>query len=559
MAFRFAVERHAPHLAGVALAALTLVSGYLPMTDLPMHEGVVGLLRHFGDESYMPKGLYVLNFGHPNQLFYVLALGLAYVVSTATAVKIVVAASQFLIFVGGAWLADYVGRSRWGALLLTPLALGFTYYWGLVANLIGYAGLLLALPMLDRDAKRPSAKGALRTTAVLVGLFFAHESIFVSAAAVVGMLALFRRSWLSFALALLPSIFAAAIAIGHALWQERFFTPVQASSPVTYMRLTTKIESIPNVLFGSHETIERLLLTLIAALALGVFFAARFKEPRERPAAEPVPSDKLGRAQAALFLYRFELIALVHLLAYFIVPFTWNGATLIHERFFGPAWALVVVVATPRSETPRLGKFIGAVLPVAVLALSWPQFVDATRTHRDLDAIIARIPKNSAVTQTTHDRVFYRTRVYSVSTGPARIVAVRGGRVGLTLTFSPISPVQTNPAYRWDEYTYRITFGGSGTLRPAYDLDRWEWIVVHSRDPEIRRIVTEAFVPDAELVMERGEWVLFHSTHTIVPLLSAEPPPPPPMETMSERVARLGRDRRGTAPAKARPAPPPLP
>jgi hypothetical protein len=530
-------EQHAPLVAGLSIASMTLLARYLPMSDLPMHEGVVGLLRHYGNDAYMPNGLYVLNFGHPNQLFYVLAAALAYVVSTSMAVKLVIAASQVLIFVSGARFADYLGRSRWSALLLTPLALGFTYYWGLVANLIGYAALLFTLPTFDRCAKNPSGRGVAKTCGLLLVLFFAHESMFVSAGAMIGILALHRRTVRDFALAVFPALFAASLTLLHSVWSKSLITRGQAPIPVTYLSFKQKIVSLPNVLFGTHSEIERLLLTFLVLVGAAVFAAARWKDPVEE--IEPGES----RARQLLFRYRFETIGLVHVAAYFFVPFTWRGVTLLHERFLGPGWALFVIVAAPKLAAPRIGKFVAAMAPVSVIAISWPQFVDASRTYSDLDSIIAHIPKGAAVTQSCIDRVFYRTRVFSVGTGPARIAAEKGGRVGLSLVFSPISPVMINPAYRWDEYNFRIAYNGSSTLRPSYDLVRWEWVVVQSRDPDLRAMIKLAMQPDADFVDAKGEWLLFRSKHPQAPLLSAEPPPPPSdrYETLGDRVASMMR------------------
>src|SRR5262245_28847346 len=103
------VERFAPLTVGLVFALPTLLARYLPMNDLPLHEGVVGVLRHYSDARYFPPGLYRLNLGHPNQLFHVLACLLSYVVSTSMACKLVVAAAQILIFVGGARLASHLG------------------------------------------------------------------------------------------------------------------------------------------------------------------------------------------------------------------------------------------------------------------------------------------------------------------------------------------------------------------------------------------------------------------------------------------------------------------
>lgn len=543
---RTKMERLAPLIAGVCLALPTLLSRYLPMSDLPLHEGAIGLLRHFGDPVYMPEGLYRLNLGHPNQLFHCSAALLAFVFSTSTAVRIVVAAAQILMFVAGARLADYLGRSRWSVLLLAPLALGFTYYWGLVANLIGFAGFLLALPTLDRAARKPSLRGMLASCGVLLALYFAHESIFVCTALVVGIFTvLLPLSPKKTAMRIAPAVFAAAVAFGHLLWQKQFFTAGQMKAPVSYMTGWGKIRFFPNVLFGSYDLVEQLILLATAFIAIGLMLSARLREktPNDAPAAESVdgdvPTDRVRRIRAKLYEHRFEVVAALHLIAYFAVPFNWNGATLVHERFLGPAWAIFVIAASPRGEFPRLGKVVNAVVPIGILLLAWPQFVDANRTYSDLDVLIAKIPKGSAVTQTALDKPIYKTRVYSASTAPARIIAEVGGRIGVSLLISPISPVQLRPEWQWSEYDKRTTYLGSKTLKPAHDLEYFEWVVAQSRDPFTRDLIMIALSPEADFVVAKGEWLLFHSRKKILPLKTHEVPAPQSMETALDRVYDL--------------------
>jgi hypothetical protein len=74
-------------------AAPVLLVRYPPMGDLPFHESLVALLRHFGDTSWEPAGLYTLNLGVPNQLFHFLAYALSLVVSPKTACRWLVAAA----------------------------------------------------------------------------------------------------------------------------------------------------------------------------------------------------------------------------------------------------------------------------------------------------------------------------------------------------------------------------------------------------------------------------------------------------------------------------------
>ena len=182
---RVARDYAAPTIAGVALAAPTLLARFPPMTDLPLHDAVIGMLRHLHDPAYFPPDLYRLNLGHPNQLFHLSAWAFSYLFGVDGGCKVVIALAQVGILVGGARLAHHLGRSPWAALLLAPLALGWSYFWGLVANLVGFALLLFALPTLDRAVSHPSARGFLRSSLWMVALYLAHESVMVVACSAV--------------------------------------------------------------------------------------------------------------------------------------------------------------------------------------------------------------------------------------------------------------------------------------------------------------------------------------------------------------------------------------
>src|SRR5271170_649524 len=106
------MERAAPWNAGALIALPVLLFHYPPMADLPAHEAVVGLLRHWGDPRFAPPSVYALNLGQPNQLLYFFILPLAFVVSTATATKIAVAATLLLLPVSAARFADHLRVTR---------------------------------------------------------------------------------------------------------------------------------------------------------------------------------------------------------------------------------------------------------------------------------------------------------------------------------------------------------------------------------------------------------------------------------------------------------------
>ncbi len=539
------LDRYAPLVAGLVIAIPTLAAYYPPMSDLGLHEGVVGILRHWGDEAYFPRGLYVLNLGHSNQLFHVSAALLAFVFDTRWALKIIIALAQVLIFHSGARFADHIGRSRWSALLLAPLALGFTYHWGLVANLVGYAAFLYALPAIDRFVQSPTVRAALLISALLVLLFFAHGSVFVTATAVIGFFTfchpLDRRRT---TIRLLPVAFAAVFSAGHLLWERSLFTAGQVPSPTSFLPFLLKLRYFPNALFGSHELFAQLLLLALCVVALAALLVTRFAETREGDETrlgDPAAESGLRRARGWIYRHRFAAIGVAYLVGYFVMPFNWRGTTLLHERFLGPAWALLVLSAAPRGIPSRLAKLTSAVVPLSILVVTWPQFLDSDQSGRDLGALMEEIPKGSAVAACIVDRSMFATRVYSASVSVARTVAVRGGRMGMSLTISPISPVQVNPAYRWDEYETRTFIFGSSAMKPEHDLDRFGWILAQSRAPHIRAFLLPALYPDAVLVDARGEWMLFRSRHELVPLTSGDVPLPRKMDSVADRLMRLER------------------
>lgn len=556
---RAALAENAPILAGIALAIPTLAAFYPPMNDLPMHEGVVGILAHAGDEAFFPASIYQVNLGHPNQLFYYLAWFFTFVVSPAVACKVVIAGSQIATLWAAARFADHLDRSRWGALLVAPLALGFTYWWGLVTNLLGFAAFLFVLPALDEAARAPSPRGMARTCGLLLLVYLAHESLYVAAVGVLIALAIvLPLSWKATTMRLAPAGLAIGLAGAHQWWAARFFTGViKQSSPTVFLPLSEKLRFFPTVLFGSHDLSAQLLLLGLAFTGVAALVFARTREPPS-PAGDgedtfgpddrdlPFPRTGFGRLQARCHHYRFELLGLVFLVMYFIVPFSWRGATLLHERFLGPAWALLVVCAAPHRNVRLVPKLAASVLSIGIMLLSWPQFVDSGATGRDLDALVVRIPRGSAVASCSFKTQLVETRIFSPSVGPARTVAVIGGRSSLTLTVSPISPVLIPPAYRWDEIETRHQRGASGFV-PAHDLRFYGFLIAQVNQGEAQALMEGALAPDADLVEKRGEWMLFRSKHPLEPITMPPPPPPGRLETLAARIEFLA-SQTGAAP-----------
>jgi hypothetical protein len=373
-------------------------------------------------------------------------------------------------------------------------------------------------------------------------LYLAHESSLLNALGFLAVLVVARPLDLrATALRVLPILASAAFAIAHFLWSRKFLTGGQIVLPPDFPSPWEKLKALPADLFGSHDAVTRVLLFGLGVLAMLSLLVTRVRADAPLDEAAPTSGGRLGRLQGLLLRYRFEAFAFALLLTAAVSPDRYQGATLLHQRFLAPAWALFALAAAPRGAPSRLAKLATACLPVGMALLSWPQFLDSDQTYRHLDELMARIPMNNSVALAVVDRPLYRTRVYSAGTGPARSVVLRGGRSAVGLYTSPISPVQIRREYRWDELDVRMILSGSMTLMPSHDLKRFEWVVAESRDPRVREALIVAFQPDADYVATSGEWMLFHSTHPQVPMTSADMPPSAVKDTIFDRVSYMVR------------------
>src|SRR5579862_8729668 len=189
------------------------------MGDLAFHEAGIALLRHFGDPRFEPPGLYRLNLGEPNQLFHLIGYALSFSCSTDWACKLIVAATIALVATGASHLASHLGVTRWGAVIVTPLAVGWMARWGLVANLLGFACLLWGLPTLLRAMPEPTPRLAARAAGLVALLYLAHEASMLLYGAFGLALAFLsprtRRDPRALSLACAPSALAAVLATAY--------------------------------------------------------------------------------------------------------------------------------------------------------------------------------------------------------------------------------------------------------------------------------------------------------------------------------------------------------
>ncbi|MBV9946130.1 MAG: hypothetical protein JOZ69_04705, partial [Myxococcales bacterium] len=522
----------------------------------------IGLLRHWGDPVMLPPGLYLRNLGEPNQLFHLVGWALSYALSTRWTVKVLVAAAVTAIPVSSATLARYLGRSPLAALAVAPMALGWLFSWGLVANLIGLACLLPLLPALDRYAARPTPRGAIAALGGVGLLFLAHEAMmFVYGLMAALLAALAPWSWRRTPARLLPALAVLGVHAASIRRQAHFLTPAVSRMPVLWNSFWQKIAHIPYTVLPATDRPVLLGMVALCAVWIGSFLWVRRRERRDAPpGAEPAfgntptvaerrpgdapPPSRLDAARAALFARRFELLALTCFVAYLAFPASLSGATFVYQRFFPPAYAVFALTAAPRDLWTRLAQTARVtlgVLPVATLLVALPAFADSDRVYRELEALLPLIAPGSAIASIDLGPGD-PTRTYSLGTAGGRALATRGGRLAYAFTDSPISPVVVDKNYQWNGPLIRIGLD-SWSFRPAHDFTRFRYLLVRAGDPRLAQAVTYVLRPEADYVDEAGEWILFRSRLEVVPLKSPEAKlPKPPPESLRERIYELVQD-----------------
>jgi hypothetical protein len=527
------LEQLAPWCAGAVIAAPVLIAHYPPMADIPLHEAVVGLLRHWGDPSFIPANVYELNFGQPNQLFHFLILAFAYVFPIGTATKLVVALTLFFLPPALARFADYLGVTRWTAVLLAPLGLGWMFFWGLLANLIGFDLYFAALPSLDRLCEKPTWPKVGVACAWMVLLHFAHDFMALIAGGTIVLFTLCAwRGWREGAIRVVPAALVVTLAVAsRALDARHLAAHARALPDFRWMTFGHKLTTVPGVLYAGYEPWVRDLIFVACAIPTLLFAIEgwRTRTPRTRTVRE------------WLHDFRFEILAGWLVVGYFAAPVNMSSTTLIYHRFMPPAWAILTVTLAsrnPPSPPWRLPRLLAALMPVVPILTSWPRFVDSDQLYSDLDVAITHMDKNSTyiVLELGPTKDFW---LFNPMTAGGHIVALLGGRGFFDFTESPAAPVLLRREIVWTELFERLD-GHSYAMYPSYDLTHFRYVILHSSDDAKAHVTAFALEPEAKFVFHQGEWTVLESTLPQVPVDSPdEPAPTPHPTTLRKRTKKL--------------------
>jgi hypothetical protein len=520
----------APWVGGIVLAIPVLLCSYPPMSDLPLHEASIGLLRHWGDAKFAPPSLYFVNLGQANQLFSILVYLVSFAVPIGWASKIVVASALVGLPVAAARFADHVGAPRWTALLVAPVGLGWLFFWGLIQNIVGLVALLALLPSIDRFAAKPTTRGALGMCAAMVLLHFAHQAMQLVAlmALVLCSAGATLRDARGIALRLAPVLLCALLVFIANRMAWRYAGPMhKAMQPFQWTEVSYKLAEIPGVLFAGYEPYVRNLMMLLVSVPLVFFGIGRLR-------SRPRDLDGWG---ARVHEWRFELLALALFILFVVAPSTVKSTTLVYHRFLPPAWSVLAVAGAAR--TARVARLVPRALcataPIASILTSWPTFVDSHHVYADLEALLPNVEVGSSVAALNLGPN-PPNRLWDPMVAAGHIVAVKGGRSLFDYTQSPVSPVTQKGNRTWLEPLVRLE-SKPWDFRPAWDFTRFRYVFMATPKPSRALAVIYCLRDEARLVASQGDWYLFESKLPVVPVDSKDAwPPDPPPPTLLQKL-----------------------
>jgi hypothetical protein len=514
---------HWPWVFALLLAAPTLLVRSPPMTDLAMHAGAVGLLTHWGDDSFVPKGLYWLNLGRPNQLFYAIAYVTSELFGPRAGIGLAAALAQVGVIGGGGVFARHVKAPWWSSLWLAPLALGWTYFWGLVPNLYGLALFLPTLVLVDRLVAEPTWRRAAALTGGYVLLFFAHETAMAAALAVHALFVLLRPSKRAWAILTAPAV--GAVVLGVLDWRRvaPHLTSTEKAivGDVVFTSPLARARELPETIFGSYP--------MPVLLALSVLFAgAVWATLRAESSNHVAPS-----LRARLWNQRFALAGAGMLLGYFVAPSQAVGVTMLHSRFASYAWALVLpgscaglgfTVTSGRGArvAPRLAPLAAVASLLALLVVAMPAFAQSHQLNVAFDRVIAKMDRGQAsLVSRLHPRAA-DDLFTAVSCG--RVLAMRGGRCQFDFTRTSISPVRISEPLLWKRVGNGEDPDGVAELRLPGDLHAYRYVVLCCATDAERDDYAKVLAPYATLVTSDDGWLLFESKLPRIAVNAPEPP-----------------------------------
>ncbi len=553
------LDRVAPWLAGAVLSLPLFIAYYPPMVDLSLHEAVVSILRHWGDPRYVPPNVYELNIGQANQLFYFIILPFAYLLPMGIASKTVAGITVLLFPVCVARVADHMRVSRIAAILLAPLGMGWMFFWGLLGNMMAINAYLWALPSFDRFCQKPDGRGLAKACGWIILLHFLHGLIALIGGGTLMLLSLLSwrkwRDWSTYLLPFIPPVIAVALAITS--WNlSKTVTSLyhRSYAGIVWMPFEARLNDVVDSLYTAtdDEPYMRYVILIPCQIPVLYFAVERF-----------LYRSRTKRAwRDWLFHFRFEILGLVFLASYFIVPTQIHGVTRLNPRFLCPAWILLTLGACAKITARRpwvIPRWLAVVAPFVPLLIIWPtRFMDTDRTYRGLDEALGVVEPGSSYNVLHIGTV--RPYQFDCLGADGHVVGEMGGRTYFDYTLSEGAAVHMRVQAQWDSIFERVGLGNSNWM-PNLDLKRYRYVLLHAtKDPDLLQAGVRAMQPEGRVIYNKGEWAVLESTLGVLPLDAPDTgtPNPPPI-TLQQRFNLLSQghgpptDQANTGPAELPP------
>lgn len=410
------------------------ITPWPPSLDWALHISQGALLARFGDNNFLPEGVYCLSSFSTYHTFHYVA-SVAYRVFGPDGVSRAMMAAIYALYLLATWLLLRIYRAD--DRLMAPVSImffGYNYLMGFASYLLAMPFTLLAIAIAEYGAQRKTWFWAIYLALILVLLSFLH---FISFALVLSCTGLRwwlqwawqnnRWRWPSFVVFAIVTVVGILqyISMNRQLDQNRewWATLRQLYPQVSWSNqepsLLDKIIQLPLMLLGNENLVGRdafvailFFFIFIGLLILGIIY----------------------RRNLGISLSSGDwIVALVPLIAYFILRQEIASVMYIHARFATYA-VLLMMVFIPPLYAHKWGNRMMYILAAVSLTFSTVNLiyhVEWTRSLRGLHQITAHIPQNSRVLGVlTHHRY-----------APAIVQTYRGGETRISFTYYRHMPI----------------------------------------------------------------------------------------------------------------------
>ncbi|MFO0659886.1 MAG: hypothetical protein U0165_08660 [Polyangiaceae bacterium] len=135
-------------LATGVIAATLVLTPYAPAMDLPQHLAMAAELRRLWDGDPVTSADLTVNVATHNAGFHLFVAALAKVIPIELASRLFLALCPTLLVIAIDRCLNELLLPRWRALLVIPIALGFTFCWGFVNFWMGTSLVWLAMALV---------------------------------------------------------------------------------------------------------------------------------------------------------------------------------------------------------------------------------------------------------------------------------------------------------------------------------------------------------------------------------------------------------------------------